>query len=117
MEGRHRTRNRVPQYPHVAIPKRSMFPGGAPQFGHGISIGPRGGWGAPAGGLRAVGGGGTDDRFPESPAAITPPPATMRANPRPAITTGWTNHVTAATRVPNMNTMNPAKIRPIPATI
>src|SRR2546425_13199039 len=29
----HRTRNRVPQYEQVAMPKRSTFVGGPPQFG------------------------------------------------------------------------------------
>src|SRR5437867_13185051 len=110
------TRNRVWQYPHVATPKRSTFCGGAPQFGHGISIDPRGACGPAGGGDWTAGGAGTGRSWPESIIAITPPPDAMRMNPRPATRTGWTIPVTAAARVPNMNTKNPAKMRAKPAT-
>src|SRR2546422_2478518 len=116
LAGAQRTKNRVSQYPHVPTPRRSTFGGGAPQFGHGISIGPRGPSGPAGGGAWTAGGAGTGRSWPESIIAITPPPDAMRMNPRPATRTGWTIPVTAAARVPNMNTKNPAKMRAKPAT-
>src|SRR5712692_10610977 len=51
----HRTRNRVPQYEHVAMPNRSTFVGGPPQFGQLNATGPC--W--PAGTIGCwIGGGG-----------------------------------------------------------
>src|SRR2546425_6098489 len=51
----HRTRNRVPQYEQVAMPNRSTFVGGPPQFGQLNATGPC--W--PAGTIGCwIGGGG-----------------------------------------------------------
>jgi len=110
------TRNRVWQYPHVATPNRSTLAGGAPQFGHGISIEPRGTCGPAGSGDCTMGGGGIVFCSPGPAIAIMPPPAIIRTNPSPAMRTGWTTPVTAAARVPNMNVENPAKMSPRPAT-
>src|SRR2546426_4288855 len=113
----HRTRNRVPQYPHVATPKRSTPFGGAPQFGHGISIAPRGAAAGLCGGGCMVGGGGGISGFvPGSANAKTAPPANRIPKPAIATITGWTTSLTAAITGPNMKTKNPMKIRAIPAT-
>src|SRR2546428_421897 len=111
----YRTRYRVWQYGHVATPNRSTPCGGAPQFGHGISIAPR----APCAGARGcwIAGGGASAGFsPESAIANTAPPPNIRPKPGPAIRTGGTISVTAATRVPNMNTKTPVKTSASPAT-
>src|SRR5436189_5003114 len=112
--GTHRTRYRVWQYGHVATPNRSMLCGGAPQFGHGVSIAPRGPGGAAAKGCIA-GGGGSPGLSPVSAMAKTAPPPNIRPKPRSATRTGWTTPVTAAAVVPNMNTKNPVNTRPSPA--
>src|SRR5437899_11174100 len=57
----HRTRNRVPQYEQVAMPNRSSFVGGPPQFGQFRATGPT--W--PAGTIGcSIGGGGGIVRRP-----------------------------------------------------
>src|SRR5256885_12339314 len=56
----HRTRNRVPQYEHVAMPNRSTFVGGPPPFGQLNATGPC--WPAGAIGCWVGGGGGGDPR-------------------------------------------------------
>src|SRR6266849_4165481 len=59
----HRTRNRVPQYEHVAMPNRSTFVGGPPQFGQLNATGPC----CPAGTIGCwIGGGGGIVRRPEA---------------------------------------------------
>src|SRR5690242_6568366 len=57
----HRTRNRVPQYEQVAIPNRSTFVGGPPQFGQLRATGPC--WPAGTIGCWIGGGGGILRRF------------------------------------------------------
>ena len=57
----HRTRNRVPQYEHVAMPNRSTFVGGPPQFGQLNATGPC--WPAGTIGCWIGGGGGIDRRL------------------------------------------------------
>src|SRR5256712_13401892 len=84
--GTHRTRYRVWQYGHVATPNRSMLWGGAPQFGHGISIAPRGPGGAAAKGCIA-GGGGTRGLSPESAIEDTAPPPNIHPKPTRATRT------------------------------
>ena len=62
----HRTRNRVPQYEQVAMPNRSTFVGGPPQFGQFRATGPT--W--PAGTIGCwIGGGGGIVRRPAPDAA------------------------------------------------
>ncbi len=66
MDMAHRTRNRVPQYEHVAMPNRSTFVGGPPQFGQLRAMGPC--W--PAGTIGCwIGGGGGIVRRPAPDAA------------------------------------------------
>src|SRR3989442_13308451 len=57
----HRTRNRVPQYEHVAMPNRSTFVGGPPQLGQLNATGPC--WPAGTIGCWIGGGGGIDRRL------------------------------------------------------
>src|SRR5213593_3472023 len=64
----HRTRNRVPQYEHVAMPNRSTFVGGPPQFGQSRATGPC--WPAGAIGCWIGGGGGIVRRPPPDAAAM-----------------------------------------------
>src|SRR2546426_10164407 len=111
----YRTRYRVWQYGHVATPNRSTPCGGAPQFGHGISIAPRGPWTGTRG-CWTAGGGASAGLSPESAIANTAPPPNISPKPRIATTIGWTTPVTPAASAPNMNVKNPAKIRLNPAT-
>src|SRR2546427_5910226 len=98
------TRNRVWQYPHVATPKRSTFCGGAPQFGHGISIDPRGTWGPAGGGGWTAGGAGTGRSCPQAINPITPPPHAPEMKPRPATTNRMTTPRSAPPTVPDIDT-------------